>query len=106
MDYYIRTRNTGSPGEFAAKMGISERSLYEYINILKELGAPVAFSFHENSYIYYEEGKLKISFLLNDQTWNNSINGKGTHLQIHGKYLNIIHNLIQPQKYYSESEYF
>ena len=106
MDYHIRTRNTGSPGEFAAKMGISERSLYDYLNVLKELGAPVAFSFQENSYIYYEEGKLKISFLLNDPNWSNPIDGKGIHLQLYRKYLLVTQDLTQLQKCYSGAEYF
>ncbi len=63
MDYLIRTRTTGNPPELAEKMAISERSVYMYINSLRDLGAPVEWSCRENSYIYLEEGKLEIRFI-------------------------------------------
>jgi len=58
----VKLRATGSPRELANKLGISERSVYEYINNMKELGAPIAFSYSHNSYIYYHEGNLVIGF--------------------------------------------
>jgi predicted DNA-binding transcriptional regulator YafY len=58
----VKLRATGSPHELAGKLGISERSVYEYINDMKELGAPIAFSYSHNSYIYYEDGELLIGF--------------------------------------------
>lgn len=63
LDYLVRTRSTGKPEILANKMGVSVRSTYDYINDLKELGAPVRWSVHEESYVYYEEGKLEICFL-------------------------------------------
>ena len=62
LDQFIRTKGTGSPREFAHKMGISERSLYEYLKVLKELGAPIRFSRQEHSYYYEIEGQFYISF--------------------------------------------
>jgi len=58
----VKLRATGSPRELAGKLGISERRVYEYINNMKELGAPIAFSYYYNSYIYYIDGELVISF--------------------------------------------
>lgn len=58
----VKLRATGSPRELACKLGISERSVYEYINDMKELGAPIAFSYSHNSYIYYADGELLIGF--------------------------------------------
>lgn len=58
----VKLRATGSPRELADKLGISERSVYEYIHEMKELGAPIAFSYSHNSYIYYEAGELLIGF--------------------------------------------
>jgi predicted DNA-binding transcriptional regulator YafY len=58
----VKLRATGSPKELAGKLGISERRVYEYINNMKELGAPIAFSYYHNSYIYYTDGELVISF--------------------------------------------
>ena len=63
LDQFIRQRGTGSPSEFARKLGISERSLYEYLKVLKELGAPIKFSRQDHSYYYSEEGQFHIRFL-------------------------------------------
>jgi predicted DNA-binding transcriptional regulator YafY len=43
-------------------MGISERSLYEYLKVLKELGAPIKFSRQDHSYYYEIDGQFHISF--------------------------------------------
>lgn len=58
----VKLKATGNPRELASKLGISERSLYEYIHDMKELGAPIAFSYSHNSYIYYTDGELWIGF--------------------------------------------
>ncbi len=63
LDQFIRQKGTGSPPEFARKMGISERSLYEYLKVLKDLGAPIKWSRQERSYYYSIDGKFYISFL-------------------------------------------
>jgi len=63
LDLFIRQKTTGSPPEFAQKMGISERSLYEYLKVLKDLGAPIRFSRQDHSYYYAIEGQFHISFL-------------------------------------------
>ena len=63
LDRFIRQKGTGSPPEFARKVGISERSLYEYLKVLKNLGAPIRFSRQDHSYYYAIEGQFHISFL-------------------------------------------
>ena len=63
LDLFIRQKTTGSPPEFARKIGISERSLYEYLKVLKDLGAPIRFSRQDHSYYYAIEGQFHISFL-------------------------------------------
>jgi predicted DNA-binding transcriptional regulator YafY len=62
LDQFIRTKGTGSPPEFARKVGISERSLYEYLKVLKDLGAPIKFSRLDHSYYYEIEGQFQIAF--------------------------------------------
>ena len=63
LDLFIRQKGTGSPPEFARKMGISERSLYEYLKVLKDLGAPIKWSRQDRSYYYSMDGQFRISFL-------------------------------------------
>lgn len=62
IDYLIRLKATGSPTDLGQKIGISERSIYEYIRLMKEFGAPIAFSRQRNSYYYLNEGSFKIKF--------------------------------------------
>jgi len=40
IDHLIRIKGTGTPSELAEKIGMSERSMYEYIRLMKEFGAP------------------------------------------------------------------
>lgn len=63
IDHLIRIKGTGTPSELAGKIGISERSTYEYIRLMKEFGAPVLYSRQRKSYYYREEGRFMISFL-------------------------------------------
>ena len=63
LDQFIRQKGTGSPPEFARKMGVSERSLYEYLKVLKELGAPIRFSRQDRSYYYEKGGQFQVNFV-------------------------------------------
>jgi len=63
IDRLIQIKGTGTPAELADKIGISERSTYEYIRLMKEFGAPVEYSRLRKSYYYKEEGRFTISFL-------------------------------------------
>ena len=63
LDYLIYLNATGKPHDCAQKIGISERTLYDYLKLLREMGAPVKFSRHRGTYYYNEEGRFRISFL-------------------------------------------
>jgi predicted DNA-binding transcriptional regulator YafY len=62
IDNLIRMKATGTPGQLAERLGVSERSVYEYISLMKELGAPIKFDSYRESYYYDEEGSFTISF--------------------------------------------
>ena len=63
LDYLIHLKATGTPADCASKIGISERSLYDYLKILKEMGAPIRFSRNRRTYYYNECGRFRISFM-------------------------------------------
>lgn len=63
IDYLIRIKSIGSPKALAEKIGMSERSMYEYIKILKAFGAPVAYNRTKQSYYYLTEGSFTIAFI-------------------------------------------
>ena len=62
IDNLIRMKATGTPAQLAERLGMSERSVYEYISLMKDLGAPIKFDSYRESYYYDEEGSFNISF--------------------------------------------
>ncbi len=62
MDQMIGRHSTGRPEDFASRLGISERTMYNYLEVMKELGAPILFSRCNNSYLYFEEGRIKLEY--------------------------------------------
>jgi len=67
LDHLIAHKSTGTPADCANKIGISERSLYDYLKILKEMGAPVRFSRDRRTYFYTEGGHFHVSFLTKEK---------------------------------------
>ena len=63
IDQLIRVKATGTPAQLADKIGLSERSMYEYIRLMKEFGAPVVYSRERQSYYYLHEGRFIVRFL-------------------------------------------
>ncbi|UTW63003.1 hypothetical protein KFE98_02255 [bacterium SCSIO 12741] len=62
MDSLIRREATGSPEEFARKMEVSLRRLYELIEEVKSMGVPITYSRCKKSYRYSEAGKIRMFF--------------------------------------------
>jgi predicted DNA-binding transcriptional regulator YafY len=63
LDYFIKSQTTGNARELAEKLEITERSVYNYLNLMKSMGAPIVFSSYRQSYIYEDDGKFFIGFL-------------------------------------------
>ncbi|PWV51926.1 HTH domain-containing protein [Chitinophaga sp. S165] len=62
IDYLIRIRGTGNATELADKLGLSRASIYEYLDLMKRLGAPIKYSQARKSYYYNEEGCFPTRF--------------------------------------------
>lgn len=60
IDYLIQIGGTGTPDEFARRLNISRKSLYNYLNSMKEMGAPIKYCPFRGSYYYEEEGMFKV----------------------------------------------
>ena len=63
LDYLIHEQQTGSPANLGQKIGVSERSIFDYLKLMKELGAPIIYSRLRSSYIYRVEGRFNIRFM-------------------------------------------
>ncbi|WP_157493891.1 hypothetical protein [Fulvivirga imtechensis] len=62
MDKLIKKKATGSPKDLSLRMGISERQVYNIINEMKELGAPIYFCTIRRSYCYKERVTFTFGF--------------------------------------------
>ena len=62
LDYLIRTRSTGTPSMLSSRLGISERTLYDYLETMRALGAPISYSKRNRSYFYTEQVEFCLKF--------------------------------------------
>lgn len=66
MDQLIRQQHTGNSDEFAERMGISRRQLYNLIEELKDFGLPVSFSRRAQTFFYAHNCRLEINIQVKD----------------------------------------
>jgi predicted DNA-binding transcriptional regulator YafY len=60
LDYFIRTRSTGSPSQLADRLEICERDVFRLLNDLRDQGFPIAYSREDKTYYYTEIVQLKV----------------------------------------------
>ncbi len=78
MDSLLRRNATGTPGQFASKLGISRSTLYDNLKELKQLGAQIEYCKYMETYYYKDGCKLYISFsdnILKENDTNKIIGG-------------------------------
>lgn len=64
IDQLVRLHATGTPTEFAARLGISKAKLYRTIDVMKELRAPIVYNISLRSFKYEEAVNFKFGFYL------------------------------------------
>ncbi|MBE9599540.1 hypothetical protein [Pedobacter sp. MC2016-24] len=62
LNQLIRTKATGSPERLAKKMAVCKRSVFSYLDILRELGAKIAYDQYKKTYYYEEAGTFNFKF--------------------------------------------
>ncbi|TRX60630.1 hypothetical protein FNH22_06180 [Fulvivirga sp. M361] len=63
IDQLIRMKATGQPNELARKLSVSPSTVYEYMDVMKNvLAAPVRYCKVRRSYVYDKNGKLHLGF--------------------------------------------
>jgi len=65
--HHIEHKSTGSAGEFASRLDISESTLYRILEELKDHGVEMKFDRQRHTYVY--TGSVKIDSLL--KLWDN-----------------------------------
>ncbi|SJZ58671.1 hypothetical protein [Sediminibacterium ginsengisoli] len=67
IDYLIARKATGSPTSLARRMELSQTTLFEYLALLKDMGAPIAYDKVRQSYCYEEYGRFVIAFVRQEE---------------------------------------
>lgn len=58
IDQRIRLKCTGNPEQFSFELGISKRTLYRYLDYMKDLGADIAYDIYQQSFYYTKAVRL------------------------------------------------
>lgn len=78
IDRLIRIKGTGTPAELAARLKMSERNIYQYLNLMRDLGAPIKFDPYRETYYYSEDGQFIICFQRFDKEESGKADKKST----------------------------
>jgi predicted DNA-binding transcriptional regulator YafY len=62
IDQLVRLKSTGRPQDLAERLEISESTLYAFIQVMKDMGAPISYDKNRESYVYDEDGRFFIEF--------------------------------------------
>lgn len=62
LDHLIRSKSTGDPTLLSKRLGISKRTLFDFLGLMRDLGAPIAYCKDRKSYIYTKSGKFPVRF--------------------------------------------
>ena len=68
MDQLIRQKRTGNAEEFAEKLQISRRHVYNWLDDLKSYGADIAYNRSLRSFTYLRPYQIKITFEIKELT--------------------------------------
>lgn len=63
IDYFIQRKGTGPASNLARKLGICEKSVYLYINLMRDFGAPIKFCSIRKTFYYEIDGSFNIAFM-------------------------------------------
>ncbi len=63
IDRLIQKKATGTSEQLAEKIGVSKRTTIEFINVMREFGAPIYYCKIKKSYCYKDKGHFNISFI-------------------------------------------
>lgn len=68
MDQLIRLKATGTSREFSQKLGISRSTVYAYLALMKDLGAPLYYCKKTRSFCYSYEVRFIFGFEQNKKS--------------------------------------
>ncbi len=86
VDSLIKRKGTGTAEDLANKLGVSRRCVFDIIDVMKRMDAPIVYNTRRKSYEYEKPCKLMIGFVESQKI-------KGGNLFLRKKYsANILHS--------------
>ncbi|MCB9275530.1 MAG: helix-turn-helix domain-containing protein [Lewinellaceae bacterium] len=76
LDQLIRLKATGTPQELANKFSISERTIYNLLEILKSFGAQIEYCRRRQSFYYANEIKFRFNIVVHPEKAKKISGGK------------------------------
>lgn len=67
LDKLIGRKSTGSPDNLARRINVSKRTIFEYIDILRSLGAGIEYCRYRETYYYKSLGSFNFRFIKNKE---------------------------------------
>ncbi len=70
MHKYVSRQRTGTPEEFAGKLGVSRTTLYELIDELRSRGVPISYSKSAKTFFYSQPYDIAVTCQLRPLTYS------------------------------------
>ena len=67
VDGLIRRKATGTAEELSSRLGVSRRTIYEIINVMKQMDAPIEYCKSSKTFYYAFKCDLAIRFVCSDK---------------------------------------
>jgi hypothetical protein len=77
MHKLIKERKTGTPDDFAGRLGVKRTRLYELIDELKSYGAPILYSKSESTFYYESPYDIRLMCIMRPLSKNDFIEKNG-----------------------------
>jgi len=62
LDSLLQQESTGTATEFAERVGVSERTLQNHLQQLREMGIEIVYDKYKKTYKYAQKGKITFGF--------------------------------------------
>ena len=74
VDQLIRMKATGSARDLSGRLRISKTTVYDIIDVMKQMGADIGYCSSRRSYYYKMDKELAIGFVNSNRLSNRTIN--------------------------------
>lgn len=77
LDQLIRQQSTGNADSLAAKMGISRRQIYNFLNELRDFGLEIDYQRDINSFVYRKPYRINVIVDIQEISREEALENKG-----------------------------